>query len=610
MPGWDENAVEKLLLDAQDMGYPFQGYRYLLEQGRLKCLGHGSYSSVYELEEVENPERRYAVKVIGLEKGRMTSEKFYLTSSLQRRLGEESPYIIRILGMCETVVLLGEDGNVERIEDFDGRRSGRVPDGWILLQFLLMELQACVIEKDRLWDCHLSKKELSESVSKEIFRFAKQVGQAIQTAHRSNVLHRDIKLENIFWNEEMDCYQLGDFGIAKHVDNGNADTVVYTDGYGAPEIERRLLDHYDVTADIYSFGICLYLLLNELRFPGSDGYYALQVQYDPKFVFPAPVNADPGMTKLIRKACSYYPENRFQSMEELLAMLDKLQDGMREKSRQSAGLADLETETYREGDEAKPDLFGEAVVKEGHSRHERILEERKKQKSEHMLNLMGKRILMILIMTYSSGFLLDSFADSNTQWLFCLFPFAIFVSSALRKVNEWRIAGVVFTVMVGVVSFYRFGGTAQYILLYIFFFRRKGEFALPASIGVLMGYLVQFEGMAMGFSWLWTSHLSWIVLMLIFMLARMICVCQVMIREKESFWEVIRREGVFDMDGTICLILGACIFIIWAITPIIFIRKATYQFHFISIGLLLYMIRFVLWKYACKRLKRHQQHID
>ena len=84
-------------------------------------------------------------------------------------------------------------------------------------------------------------------------------------------------------------YKLGDFGIALKTAEGMASTVAYTDGYGAPEIIRRSDDKYDVTADIYSLGMTLYVLLNRLKFPGSKGYRVnAKLQYEKDFVLPRP----------------------------------------------------------------------------------------------------------------------------------------------------------------------------------------------------------------------------------------------------------------------------------------------------------------------------------
>lgn len=184
---------------------------------------------------------------------------------------------------------------------------------------------------------------------KEVLKFAVQIGQAIQTAHENKVLHRDIKLENIFLDKETDSYKLGDFGIAKFVENGNAQTIVYTEGYGAPEIKKRLKDSYDATVDIYSFGISLYLLLNKLRFPGSEGYYVNRIQYDPAFIFPAPENASELMTRMIRKMCSYYKEDRYQTMAEVLQEVRRIKENVdKAEISKYAVVADLPLGRYGE----------------------------------------------------------------------------------------------------------------------------------------------------------------------------------------------------------------------------------------------------------------------
>ena len=161
-----------------------------------------------------------------------------------------------------------------------------------------MEKLNNIISKDKFGNVKLLKNDLE--TEDEVVNFAKQVGSALLITHNNNFLHRDVKLENIFWDEELQQYKLGDFGEAKYVENGNAETVIFTDGYGAPEIDKRLQGSYIATADIYSFGVTLYLLLNDLRFPGSNSYRTNSIQYDKDFVFPAPIHASKDMARLIR----------------------------------------------------------------------------------------------------------------------------------------------------------------------------------------------------------------------------------------------------------------------------------------------------------------------
>jgi len=615
MPGWDDSTVEKILLGAQKEGYPFQGYYYVTEGGGLKCLGRGSFSSVYQMKNESSPHRRYALKVIGLDQCLVTSEKFYSTSFLQRRLGEQTPFVIRILGICECAIALEEDAGIREIRSFDGRRE-KLPEGMVLLQFLLMEQQACVIEKDKFWNSHLIREELAGE--RGVLEFAFQVGQAILTAHQNNVLHRDIKLENIFWNAEQSCYQLGDFGIARYVEGGNAETVVYTDGYGAPEIERRLLDHYDATADIYSFGICLYLLLNDMRFPGSDGYYALQFQYDPQFVFPAPTHSYPEMTKLIRKACSYYPKDRFSGMEELLKEIDSLRekaelrnrgtDEQEEKNADEDIPADFETETYRMGDEREEKLRTlEEVPPKGESsalkdsntvltRFQKKKIERKKKKVLSRLRL-GTMAAMIVL---TGLFLWEMpWGGEQGELNFWVFPLFALTESVLLYLNKKEFY-VTFGIATGIVWFFSIGAyalSAPYLFLYVALFRRKGRFGIPVSIGVLLCAALKC---AFGQDMLpWSRDLLPIVLVALLLLGRLSISAQKAVLEEHSLWQVLYEEGRIDFGGNLCLVLGVLLFVCMPRDRLV--NEVVFQLHFFTAGALLYLIRWILWRIAGRK---------
>lgn len=121
-------------------------------------------------------------------------------------------------------------------------------------------------------------------ISDGIISFARDISFALLAASESNILHRDIKLENIFYDEENKRYKLGDFGNAKI--SKEAGTIIGTKGYVAPEIKNMLSDSYGEEADIYSFGVTLFLLMNGLKFPGSETYHYSRAQYNEGYVFP------------------------------------------------------------------------------------------------------------------------------------------------------------------------------------------------------------------------------------------------------------------------------------------------------------------------------------
>lgn len=108
---------------------------------------------------------------------------------------------------------------------------------------------------------------LSEAEASQLIR---QVVSAVAYMHRSNVIHRDIKLENILLaRNSVDEIQLKiiDFGLAKLMGpNEKAKTFFGTVGYLAPEMARR---QYSFGVDVWAVGVLTYVLLCGV-FPFDD----------------------------------------------------------------------------------------------------------------------------------------------------------------------------------------------------------------------------------------------------------------------------------------------------------------------------------------------------
>ncbi|MGN0962766.1 MAG: protein kinase, partial [Clostridia bacterium] len=89
--------------------------------------------------------------------------------------------------------------------------------------------------------------------------------RALELCRKKEIIHRDIKPENIFISEDGN-FKLGDFGVAANADKtlgGLSKKGTYS--FMAPEVYKA--DPYGPTVDIYSLGIVLYRLLNNLNEP-------------------------------------------------------------------------------------------------------------------------------------------------------------------------------------------------------------------------------------------------------------------------------------------------------------------------------------------------------
>ena len=149
---------------------------------------------------------------------------------------------------------------------------------------------------------------------------------ALELCSKHNIIHRDIKPENIFINENGD-FKLGDFGIARQVEKTQVGlTRIGTPSYMAPEVYNGI--DYDASIDIYSLGIVLYKLLNHNRIPFlpphpqkytyADMETALKKRLDGNSLpAPAACSEYPALSKIVLKACEYYPGSRFASPTEM-----------------------------------------------------------------------------------------------------------------------------------------------------------------------------------------------------------------------------------------------------------------------------------------------------
>jgi serine/threonine-protein kinase len=165
----------------------------------------------------------------------------------------------------------------------------------------------------------------------DVIRLGIDMCRALEVCREHNIVHRDIKPDNIFVSASG-SYKLGDFGIARTIEKTTAGlSRKGTFSYMAPEIYNG--KEYGFEADIYSLGIVLYKMLNNNRDPFLPAYPA-PVRYSDKMdsmlkrmqgvPLPAPVNANEQLTQIVIKACAFAPEQRYSHPSQLREALEAL----------------------------------------------------------------------------------------------------------------------------------------------------------------------------------------------------------------------------------------------------------------------------------------------
>lgn len=325
---WTTEEMESILIQLNNRFLPFKKYCFSQNEKGFVILGTGGYANVYEMERNDNPREKYAVKVLGFGEKHVDSEEFRKSVQFQKDLASFQTDVVKIIDFVELRVSMDKQCQVldaVKAPEFEDK----VPRGEFLnLQFVLMEKLVPILVTDSMGRPKLYPEQLASFEENEIMKLAHNIGTALARAHEKKLLHRDIKLENVFYDPKKKLYKLGDFGIAKMTEDGMASTVAFTKGYGAPEVVGAVDERYDNTADIYSFGIMLYLLLNELKFPDSENYNVnVALQYSKGYQFPYPEHEDYELCNVLGGMCQYDPDERYQSMEKVLNDIEGIMIG-------------------------------------------------------------------------------------------------------------------------------------------------------------------------------------------------------------------------------------------------------------------------------------------
>ncbi|MBK6847232.1 MAG: serine/threonine protein kinase [Proteobacteria bacterium] len=265
----------------------------------LRRLGSGGMGTVYEVQHLRL-KKRFALKVVRRDLGdlRGFAERFEREALATSR--QEHP-------------------NCVLVTDFGHAATGEL--------YLVMELLA-----GRPLTSLLNK-PVSVSVALDIVR---QVLLALQHAHGTGLVHRDIKADNVMLldgPEGATVVKVLDFGLAvpptvRGAPRPSEPTeVAGTPTYMAPEQAAGLA--IDERSDLYAVGVILfYLLTGRPPFRADDPMRLLQqkaTRRAPALDAVAPGAFSRALQQLVARALAREPEQRFPSAEAMLAALDQVQ---------------------------------------------------------------------------------------------------------------------------------------------------------------------------------------------------------------------------------------------------------------------------------------------
>ena len=158
---------------------------------------------------------------------------------------------------------------------------------------------------------------------KKVAQIGSQIAQALSVAHRHEIIHRDIKPQNIMVLRDGNV-KVMDFGIARaknsHLTTDNS--VLGTAHYVSPEQTQG--KELGPTTDIYSLGIVMYeAATGKVPFEGDDAISVAlkQVNEQPKPPSQLNPNVDPSLESIILKCMQKDPAARFQTADELYHVL-------------------------------------------------------------------------------------------------------------------------------------------------------------------------------------------------------------------------------------------------------------------------------------------------
>lgn len=309
----------------EDVKIPWKGWQL------VRRIGRGSYGNVYEIKRVSyGLEEHCAMKVMQIPQNAADIDTMRIHGLDNEAIVQTcNGYVADVVKEYELMLGLKNVPNIVHVYD---REVVRDDEELLWTLYIRMELLTPIAKNI---DC--------VKTEEQILKLAKDVCAALVACHKHNILHRDVKIQNILIDSDGD-FRLGDFGVSRVIEQTTQATAgVGSLDYMAPEVALGM-GTYGQQADIYSLGMVLYSLLNMGRFPFqplpperfttsmAEEYRRRKWRGES---FRKPVNGSLEFQKVVLKACEADTKNRYFTAQHMLDALNQItlanEDGSEKK---------------------------------------------------------------------------------------------------------------------------------------------------------------------------------------------------------------------------------------------------------------------------------------